>query len=66
MIKYCEDTGPSEPAERRSLRVKTQLLSCFQREIVVDSATHSQKDGVEGNVCSLMYGADGADGAFDA
>jgi aspartate carbamoyltransferase regulatory subunit len=32
-----------------SLRIKTQLLKRLQRVIVVDGATHSQKDGVEGN-----------------
>ena len=31
-----------------SLRIKTQLLKRFQRVIVVDGATHSQKDEVEG------------------
>jgi len=30
-----------------SLRIKTQLLKRLQRVIVVDGATHSQKDGVE-------------------
>ena len=33
-----------------SLRIKTQLHKRFQRVIVVDGATHSQKDGVEGKV----------------
>jgi aspartate carbamoyltransferase regulatory subunit len=28
-----------------SLRIKTQLLKRLQRVIVVDGATHSQKDG---------------------
>ena len=32
-----------------SLRIKTQLLKRLQHVIVVDSATHSQMDGVEGN-----------------
>ena len=36
------------------LRIKTQLLKRLQRVIVVDSATHSQKDGVEGNEGSLL------------
>ena len=31
------------------LRIKTQLHKRLQRVIVVDSATHSQKDGVESN-----------------
>jgi aspartate carbamoyltransferase regulatory subunit len=31
-----------------SLRIKTQLLERLQRVIVVNGATHSQKDGVEG------------------
>jgi|AntDeeMetagen134_2_1112570.scaffolds.fasta_scaffold12731_1 hypothetical protein len=31
------------------LRTKTQLLKRLQRMIVVDSTTHSQKDGVESN-----------------
>jgi len=39
-----------------SLRVKTQLIKRLQRVIVVDGATHSQKDGVEGNGGSLMGG----------
>ena len=41
-----------------SLRVKTQLLTSLQCVIVVDGATHSQKDGVEGNGCSLKDGAE--------
>jgi hypothetical protein len=32
-----------------SSRIKTQLLKRLQRVIVVDGATHSQTDGVEGN-----------------
>ena len=40
-----------------SLRFKTPLLKRLQRVIVVDSATHSQKDGVEGNRGSLEDGA---------
>jgi predicted NAD-dependent protein-ADP-ribosyltransferase YbiA (DUF1768 family) len=37
-----------------SLRIKTQLLNRLQRVIVEDtSATHSHKDGVEGNGGSL-------------
>ena len=35
------------------LRIKTQLLKRLQRVIVVDGATHSKKDGVEGNGGSL-------------
>ena len=38
-----------------SLRIKTQLHKRFQRVIVVDGATHSQKDGVEGNGCLLKH-----------
>ena len=33
----------------KSLRIKIQFLERLQRVIVVDSATHSQKDGVEGD-----------------
>ena len=40
------------------LRIKTQLHKRLQRVIVVDSATHSQKDGVEGNGGSLTDGAE--------
>jgi hypothetical protein len=40
------------------LRIKTQLLKELQRVIVVDGATHTQKDGVEGNGGSLMDGAE--------
>ena len=40
-----------------SLRIKIQLLKKLQRAIVVDSATHFQKDGVEGNGGSLEDGA---------
>jgi len=40
-----------------SLRIKTQFLERLQRVIVVDGATHSQKDGVEGNGGSLEDGA---------
>jgi hypothetical protein len=40
-----------------SLRFKTPLLKRLQRVIVVDSATHSQKDGVEGNRGFLEDGA---------
>ena len=41
-----------------SLRIKTHLLKRLQRAIVVvDGATHSQKDGVEGNGGSLKDGA---------
>jgi len=36
-----------------SLRIKTQLLKRLQRVNIVDGATHSQKDGVEGNGGSL-------------
>jgi aspartate carbamoyltransferase regulatory subunit len=41
-----------------SLRIKTQLLKRLQRVIVVDSATHSKKDGVEGNRGSFKGGAE--------
>ena len=41
-----------------SLRIKTQLLRRLQRVIVVDGATHSQKDGVESNGGSLKDGAE--------
>jgi len=41
-----------------SLRIKTRLLKRLQRVINVDGATHSQKDGVEGNGGSLQGGAD--------
>jgi len=40
------------------LRIKTQLHKRLQRVIVVDSATHSQKDGVEGNRGFLEDGAE--------
>jgi len=36
-----------------SLRNKTQLLKRLQRVVVVNGATHSQKDGVEDNGCLL-------------
>ena len=41
-----------------SLRIKTQLLKRLQRVIVVDGATHSQKDGVEGDRGFLKGGAE--------
>ena len=41
-----------------SLRIKTQLLKRLQRVIVVDGATQSQKDGVQGNGGSLKDGAE--------
>ena len=41
-----------------SLRIKTQLLRRLQCVIVVDGATHSQKDDVEGNGGSLENGAE--------
>jgi len=41
-----------------SLRTKTQLLYRLQRVIVVDGATHSQNDGLEGNKGSLKDGAE--------
>ena len=41
-----------------SLRITTQLLKRLQRVIVVDSVTHSRKDGVEGNEGSLEDGAE--------
>jgi len=40
------------------LRIKTQLLKRLQRVIVVDGATHSQKDGVEGKGGSLEDGVE--------
>ena len=41
------------------LRIKTQLLKRLQRVIiVVDGATHSQNDGLEGNKGSLKDGAE--------
>ena len=40
------------------LKIKTQLLERLQRVIIVDGATHSQKDGVEGNGGSLKDGAE--------
>ena len=40
------------------LRVKTQLLKRLQCVILVDGATHSQKDGVESNGGSLKGGAE--------
>jgi hypothetical protein len=39
-------------------RFKTQLLKRLQRVIVVDGATHPQKDDVEGNGGSLKDGAE--------
>ena len=41
-----------------SLRIKTQLLKRLQRVIVVDGATHSQKDDVESNGGFLKDGAE--------
>jgi len=41
-----------------SLKTKTQLLRRLQRVIVVVGATHSQKNGVEGNGGSLKDGAE--------
>ena len=41
-----------------SLRIKPQLLKRLRCVIVVDGATHSQKDGVEGNGGSLKDGAE--------
>ena len=41
-----------------SLRVKTQLLERLQCVIVVDGATHSQKDGVEDDGGSTKNGAE--------
>jgi hypothetical protein len=41
-----------------SLTIKTQLLKRLQRVIVVDGATHSQRDGVERNGGSLKGGAE--------
>ena len=40
------------------LRIKTQLLKRLQRVVVVDSATHSQKDGMEGNGDFLEDGSE--------
>jgi len=42
----------------KSMRIKTQLSKRPQRVIVVDGATHSQKDGAEGNGGSLKDGAE--------
>ena len=42
-----------------SVRITTQLLKSLQRVIVLDGATHTQKDGVKGNIGSLMK--DGAE-----
>ena len=41
-----------------SLRIKTQLLKRLQRVIVVDIATHSQKDSVKGDGSALEDGAE--------
>ena len=41
-----------------SVRIKIQLLKRLQHVIVVDGATHSQKDGVESNGGSLKGGAE--------
>jgi hypothetical protein len=41
-----------------SLRIKSRLLKRLQCVIVADGATHSQKDGVEGNGGSLEDGAE--------
>jgi hypothetical protein len=41
-----------------SLRVKTQLLKRFRCVLVFEGATHSQKDGVDGNEGSLKDGAE--------
>ena len=41
-----------------SLKIKSQLLKGLQRVIVVDGATHSQKDGVESDGGSLKGGAE--------
>ena len=48
-----------------SLRLKIQLLKGLQRVIVVDYATHSQKDGVEGNGGSLKDLKEGRPPYFD-
>jgi len=40
------------------LEAKTQHLKRLQHMIVIDGATHSQKNGVEGNGCSLKDGAE--------
>ena len=42
-----------EAKNLNSLRIKTQLLRKLQRVIVVDGATHSQKNCVEGDGGSL-------------
>ena len=41
-----------------SVRITTQLLKSLQRVIVLDGATHTQKDGVKGNIGSLKNGAE--------
>ena len=41
-----------------SLRIKTQFFERLQREIVVDGAAHTQKDGVESNGGSLENDAE--------
>jgi len=41
-----------------SLRIKNQLLERLQGLVVVDGATYSQKNGVEGNGGSLKDGAE--------
>ena len=41
-----------------SMQIEAQLLERPQRVIVVDGATHSQKDGVEGNGGFLEDGAE--------
>ena len=40
------------------MRVKTQLLKWLRRVIVLDGATHTQKDCVEGNGDSLKDGGE--------
>ena len=42
----------------KSLRIKSQLLKSLQRVFVVDGATHTQKDNMEGNRGSLKGGAE--------
>jgi hypothetical protein len=41
-----------------ALRIKTQLIKRLQRVIAINSATHSQTDGVEGSGGSLKDGAE--------
>ena len=66
MFGSVVDRTCSSEASFLTLRIRTQLRKRLQRAIVVDSATHSQKESVEGDRGCSKDGAEAQNCAVPA